>query len=92
MRFLTGSLAALLPGQSGSPRMTRRLVVEKLDPRQMLDGTGTAFASSFAEGESAPMADFTLTDFNATSPTYQQPVSPRDYLEQVSGWYLGSAF
>ncbi len=92
MRFLTRSLAALLPGQIGSPRMTRRLGVEKLDPRQMLDGAGSAFASQVAEGESAPMADFSLTDYNATSPTYQQPVSPRDYLEQVSGWYLGSAF
>lgn len=32
--------------------------------------------------------DFALLDVNSTSPTYKQPVSPRDYLEQVSGWYF----
>lgn len=32
--------------------------------------------------------DFSLTDVNATSPTHNQEVSPRDYLEQVSGWYF----
>jgi hypothetical protein len=73
-------------------RAIRRLGLERLDARQMLDGAGTAFAALGAEGESTPMADFALTDYNSTSPTYQQPVSPRDYLEQVSGWYLGSAF
>ena len=73
-------------------RATRRLGLERLDARQMLDGAGTAFAALGGEGESTAMADFALTDYNSTSPTYQHPVSPRDYLEQVSGWYLGSAF
>ena len=35
--------------------------------------------------------DFSLTDVNKTSSTYNQPVSPRNYLEQVSGWYFGYA-
>jgi hypothetical protein len=35
--------------------------------------------------------DFTLTDVNLTSSSYDQPVSPRDYLGQVSGWYFGHA-
>lgn len=35
--------------------------------------------------------DFALTDVNSTSSTYNQEVSPRDYLEQVSGWYFGHA-
>jgi hypothetical protein len=32
--------------------------------------------------------DFQLSDVNPDSETYQDPVSPRDYLEQVSGWYF----
>ncbi len=33
--------------------------------------------------------DFTLTDVNTHSATFNEGVSPRDYLEQVSGWYFG---
>ncbi len=33
--------------------------------------------------------DFSLTDVNADSPRYQEAVSPRDYLGQVSAWYFG---
>jgi hypothetical protein len=40
-------------------------------------------------GEAVP--DFSLQDVNPTSSTYDQAVSPRDYLEQVSAWYFGSA-
>ncbi len=35
--------------------------------------------------------DFALMDVNSTSSTYGQLVSPRDYLQQVSGWYFGHA-
>lgn len=38
-----------------------------------------------------PMADFTLADVNPASPTYDQQVSPRDYLGKVSAWYFGHA-
>lgn len=34
------------------------------------------------------VADFSLPDTNPSSPTVGQSVSPRDYLEQVSGWYF----
>jgi hypothetical protein len=37
--------------------------------------------------EAAP--DFFLPDVNTTSPTYGRGVSPRNYLEQVSGSYFG---
>ncbi len=37
------------------------------------------------------MPDFALLDVNSTSSTYGQLVSPRDYLQQVSGWYFGHA-
>ena len=35
------------------------------------------------------VADFSLLDTNPTSATYDQLVSPRDYLGQVSAWYFG---
>ncbi|MFT4624981.1 MAG: hypothetical protein ACI8PZ_003647 [Myxococcota bacterium] len=35
--------------------------------------------------------DFHIFDVNDTSPTFDTEVSPRDYLEKVSGWYFGHA-
>jgi hypothetical protein len=45
-------------------------------------------AASMAEGESTSMPDFQLVDLNPESPRYQQSISPRDYLRQVSAWYF----
>lgn len=42
-------------------------------------------------GPLAPQPDFSLHDVNPTSSRYGQAVSPRDYLEKVSGWYFGHA-
>ncbi len=69
----------------------RNLGVESLEARQMLYGAAEWLAPVAAEGEGAPVADFSLDDVNATSPTSGQQVSPRDYMGQVSGWYFGSA-
>lgn len=38
------------------------------------------------EGSEVP--DFSLVDVNPASPTSGQPVSPRDLIDQVSGWYF----
>jgi hypothetical protein len=35
------------------------------------------------------VSDFSLMDVNTLSPTSGEPVSPRDYLCKVSGWYFG---
>ena len=40
---------------------------------------------------SEPVADFAVVDVNPSSLSYDQPVSPRDYLQTVSGWYFGNA-
>ncbi len=48
-----------------------------------------ALATLDVDAEAQP--DFSLTDHNATSATYGQKVSPRDYLEVASGWYFGHA-
>lgn len=34
------------------------------------------------------VADFSLADVNTASSSYGQPISPRDYLQEVSGWYF----
>lgn len=40
-------------------------------------------------GEPAP--DFSLVDVNPGSVSYEERVSPRDELGQVSAWYFGHA-
>ena len=35
--------------------------------------------------------DFTVTDVNPGSSSYNQPVSPRSQLGKVSAWYFGHA-
>ncbi|MCO6458151.1 MAG: hypothetical protein J5I93_22835 [Pirellulaceae bacterium] len=82
----------------------RRLTVECLESRALLHGgpydtsdlppwrepSGSYWAAA-GEGSGMLVADFSLLDTNPTSPTHNQPVSPRDYLGQVSGWYFGHA-
>lgn len=80
-RLLTKRLLApLWHGQRTSAR--RGLRFEKLESRQLLDGAAASAGD--------PRPDFSLEDVNSASLTYQQPVSPRDYLEQVSGWYFAN--
>ncbi|MBI5866309.1 MAG: hypothetical protein HZB38_17700 [Planctomycetes bacterium] len=40
-------------------------------------------------GDSDAMPDFTLTDANPNSARFNESVSPRDYLGDVSAWYFG---
>lgn len=49
------------------------------------DGQASAYLAA------GPVADFSLDDVNVTSPTSGLAVSPRDYLQKVSGWYFGHA-
>lgn len=72
-------------------RRVRHLRLEMLEARQLLHGGEAIPAVELGEGETTPMPDFTLTDVNAASATANQGVSPRDYLQQVTGWYFGTA-
>ena len=63
----------------------RRLAFEPLENRRLLHGGEPTWPEAEA---AAPMPDFSLTDVNPASTTAGQPVSPRDYLQQVSGWYF----
>ncbi len=58
----------------------RPLRIETLETRRVLTG-----------GILEEVSDFSLIDVNPTSKTYNQLVSPRDYLGQVSAWYFGHA-
>lgn len=72
-------------------RIYHKLVMEALEARCLLHGGSEVFSSFPGEGEATAMPDFSLTDVNPASPTANQGVSPRDYLDQVSGWYFGNA-
>ncbi len=55
---------------------------------------GSAASSDGLEptsGDGEPAPDYALLDVNPNSSTHDQSVSPRDYLEQVSGWYFAHA-
>ena len=59
-------------------------------------GTGGMLAQGGSMGSGGeevggPVPDFSLLDVNATSPTHGTPVSPKDYLMQVSAWYFAHA-
>ncbi len=58
----------------------RRLAVELFERRDLLHGGDILSPSA--------MPDFDLADLNPTSPRFGEVVSPRDYLQQVSGWYF----
>ena len=62
----------------------RRPLVESLEFRHMLAATNASMTDGVDQ-----VADFALLDVNPTSATYNQTVSPRDYLGQVSAWYFG---
>mgnify|MGYP003329007639 FL=1 len=49
----------------------------------------SALADSADTGvDTAAVPDFSLEDLNPGSVRYGEMISPRDYLEQVSGWYF----
>ncbi|MEC7948673.1 MAG: hypothetical protein VX265_13995 [Myxococcota bacterium] len=51
-------------------------------------GTGTGAGSDEGGTTGTPVPDFRLADLNPNSVRAGQDVSPRDYMEQVSGWYF----
>jgi hypothetical protein len=69
----------------------RQLRIESLETRQLLHAEPWSEVAVEGEDQQPPVADFTLADVNTSSASYTQPVSPRDYLQQVSAWYFGHA-
>ena len=54
-------------------------------------GGGASGSGGAGGAPAAVVSDFALQDVNATSLTFGTPVSPRDYLQQVSGWFFGES-
>lgn len=78
----------VLEARPAASRRPRRLVLERLGERTPFDASGWAEGLQ-PEGEAGPVVpDFTLVDVNPNSPTFNQGISPRRYLEQVTGWYF----
>jgi len=67
--------------------MTGCMTIERLEPRLPKDAGAGSVGTELGD----VMPDFHLMDINGNSLRYQQSVSPRDYLQQVSGWYFGHA-
>ncbi len=69
-----------------------RLRFELLEQRQLLYGEHLAPLVDPVPIEASWLApDFAMPDVNATSPTTDQTVSPRNYIGTVTGWYFGYA-
>jgi hypothetical protein len=52
---------------------------------------GCSSDSATGPPDSGPVPDFSIRDVNATSPRFDEMVSPRDYEGEVSAWYFGHA-
>jgi len=75
-----------VPGSATEPLQTWRCSASASDGT---DASAAVFASvTIGEGDPR-VPDFALVDVNSTSPTAGTEVSPRDYLQKVSGWYFG---
>lgn len=51
-------------------------------------GTDTGADTGDTGLSALAVPDFALADLNPASTRYGQSVSPRDYMEKVSGWYF----
>ena len=89
-------LAATRADEDGVVRVSRSVPAD-FDPGRTFGFQAVSVDGGYSdlrEAEVLSLAlveDFSLVDVNATSPTVGEPVSPRDYLAKVSGWYFGHA-
>lgn len=65
-----------------------RFGIEKLESRWVMTAELDAASDLMAEGEGSAVPDFHIVDINPASARFNQTVSPRDYLQQVSAWYF----
>ena len=70
---------------------SRRLVLAGLLTGLVFTGCDSSSSIVEPDPTGGVVSDFALEDANTTSPLYDTPVSPRDYLTKISGWYFGHA-
>lgn len=71
-----------VPREDTAPAQTWTCTVTPADA----DEEGEPATASVTTALPPPVDDWSLEDVNETSATFEQQVSPRDYLEKVSGW------
>lgn len=60
--------------------------MNKLIPFFLVFGACTSIE---APDPNVAMPDFTLIDSNENAASFDQEISPRNYLGSISGWYFG---
>lgn len=86
-RVLFGKRRGVKGSQRRKPQRYA-LAYERLEPRLVLMGGNYPYGSNpLPMNAIAP--DFELVDANPASASYNQSVSPRDYLGQISVWLFG---
>ncbi len=59
------------------------------DGTAAVGGTEGLGSEDVFEADGDALAGFSMVDVNPDSARFQEKVSPRDYLGQVSAWYFG---
>ena len=78
-------------GSGGSANLDAQVDTKPFVDAREAAADGAVDSPSKADAQATLVPNFALEDKNATSLSYQQKVSPRDYLGQVSAWYFGHA-
>ena len=75
--------------ETGQPDTSNPIdTADTTDPLDTADPSDTSDTSDSGVSSEHFVLDFSLPDANPSSPSFGQPISPRDYLNQVSGWYF----
>jgi hypothetical protein len=90
----TGMSTATTPGSSdgvGESTGQGEGSTEATDATTSVNETGSVDETGSSDQGNDVVPEFALLDLNPTSESFEQPVSPRDHLEKVSGWYFTEA-
>jgi len=79
------------PEDSAAPDTAEVPDTAGVDTSEVVDSADTGGDTGGGAEPTTPMPDFALVDLNPNSTRAGELVSPRDYLEQVSGWYFTHA-
>ena len=69
------------------PMLVATALIVGCPPGTVPNGNGNSNGSGGPSADALP--DFALTDINPASPRFNESISPRDYLGEVSAWYFG---
>ena len=76
------------PDQEEDSAVSNDTAVENDDNTNTENGNSTDSEQDDQIPPTEMVSDFSLSDINPASSTYEQIISPRDHLGQITGWYL----